>query len=61
MPCSGSVPPLAPLPQFAGTWLLAAVGSACRSLQEQGHRVEATTLHVAPQGAALAVSTFRKL
>lgn len=47
--------------RFAGTWLLAAVGSACRSLQEQGHRVEATALQVAPQGAALAVSTFRKL
>ncbi|XP_045372255.2 uncharacterized protein LOC105068596 isoform X3 [Camelus bactrianus] len=29
--------------------------------QEQGHRAEATTLHVAPQGAAMAVSTFRKL
>ncbi|XP_012784823.2 complement component C8 gamma chain [Ochotona princeps] len=47
--------------QFAGTWLLAAVGSACRALQEQDHRVEATALHVAPQGTALAVSTFRKL
>ncbi|XP_040601186.1 complement component C8 gamma chain isoform X2 [Mesocricetus auratus] len=47
--------------QFAGTWLLVAVGSACRFLQEQGHRAEATTLHTAPQGAAMAVSTFRKL
>ncbi|XP_037586232.1 complement component C8 gamma chain isoform X2 [Cebus imitator] len=47
--------------QFAGTWLLVAVGSACRFLQEQNHRAEATTLHVAPQGAAMAVSTFRKL
>ncbi|XP_054358934.1 complement component C8 gamma chain isoform X1 [Pongo pygmaeus] len=47
--------------QFAGTWLLVAVGSACRFLQEQGHRAEATTLHVAPQGKAMAVSTFRKL
>ncbi|XP_069333232.1 complement component C8 gamma chain isoform X2 [Eulemur rufifrons] len=47
--------------QFAGTWLLVAVGSACRVLQEQGHRAEATTLHVAPQGTAMAVSTFRKL
>nr|XP_048281768.1 complement component C8 gamma chain [Myodes glareolus] len=47
--------------QFAGTWLLVAVGSACRYLQEQGHRAEATTLHTAPQGAAMAVSTFRKL
>ncbi|EHH56960.1 hypothetical protein EGM_06489, partial [Macaca fascicularis] len=36
-------------------------GSACRFLQEQGHRAEATTLHVAPQGTAMAVSTFRKL
>lgn len=47
--------------QFAGTWLLVAVGSACRFLQEQGHRAEATTLHTTPQGAAMAVSTFRKL
>ncbi|EPY90017.1 complement component C8 gamma chain-like protein [Camelus ferus] len=47
--------------QFAGTWLLVAVASSCRFLQEQGHRAEATTLHVAPQGAAMAVSTFRKL
>lgn len=47
--------------QFAGTWLLVAVGSACRFLQEQGHRAEATTLHIAPQGAAMAASTFRKL
>ncbi|XP_021506804.1 complement component C8 gamma chain isoform X1 [Meriones unguiculatus] len=29
--------------------------------QEQGYRAEATTLHTAPQGAAIAVSTFRKL
>ncbi|GAB1286073.1 Epididymal-specific lipocalin-12 [Apodemus speciosus] len=29
--------------------------------QEEGHRAEATTLHAAPQGAAMAVSTFRKL
>uniref|UniRef100_A0A287AFQ4 Complement C8 gamma chain n=2 Tax=Sus scrofa TaxID=9823 RepID=A0A287AFQ4_PIG len=49
------------LPQFAGTWLLVAVASSCRFLQEQGHRAEATSLHVAPQGAAMAVSTFRKL
>lgn len=47
--------------KFAGTWLLAAVGSACRFLQEQGHQAEATALHVAPQGAAVAASTFRKL
>uniref|UniRef100_A0A8C8YV72 Complement component C8 gamma chain n=1 Tax=Prolemur simus TaxID=1328070 RepID=A0A8C8YV72_PROSS len=47
--------------QFAGTWLLVAVGSACRVLREQGHRAEATTLHVAPQGTAMAVSTLRKL
>ncbi|XP_028724602.1 complement component C8 gamma chain isoform X1 [Peromyscus leucopus] len=47
--------------QFAGTWLLVAVGSACRFLQEQGHRAEATTLHTAPQGTAMVVSTFRKL
>lgn len=47
--------------QFAGTWLLVAVASSCRFLQEQGHRAEATALHVAPQGAAMAVSTFRKL
>ncbi|CAH6788698.1 C8g [Phodopus roborovskii] len=46
---------------FAGTWFLVAVGSACRFLQEQGHRAEATKLHTAPQGAAMAVSTFRKL
>ncbi|XP_020744051.1 complement component C8 gamma chain isoform X4 [Odocoileus virginianus] len=46
---------------FAGTWLLVAVASPCRYLQEQGHRAEATTLHVAPQGSAMAVSTFRKL
>ncbi|KAG5210937.1 hypothetical protein JEQ12_013366 [Ovis aries] len=47
--------------QFAGTWLLVAVASPCRHLQEQGHRAEATTLHVAPQGSAMTVSTFRKL
>uniref|UniRef100_A0A8C5W3W1 Complement component C8 gamma chain n=2 Tax=Microcebus murinus TaxID=30608 RepID=A0A8C5W3W1_MICMU len=47
--------------KFAGTWLLVAAGSACRALQEQGHRAEATALHVAPQGTAMAVSTFRKL
>uniref|UniRef100_A0A8C3WVD2 Complement component C8 gamma chain n=1 Tax=Catagonus wagneri TaxID=51154 RepID=A0A8C3WVD2_9CETA len=47
--------------QFAGTWLLVAVASSCRFLQEQGHRAEATSLNVAPQGAAMAVSTFRKL
>ncbi|KAF6326985.1 complement C8 gamma chain [Rhinolophus ferrumequinum] len=47
--------------QFAGTWLLAAVASSCRSLQEQGHRPEATTLRVAPQDTAMAVNTFRKL
>ncbi|XP_028628747.1 complement component C8 gamma chain isoform X2 [Grammomys surdaster] len=47
--------------QFAGTWLLVAVGSACRFLREQGHRAEATALHAAPQGAAITVSTFRKL
>ncbi|XP_012510233.1 PREDICTED: complement component C8 gamma chain isoform X2 [Propithecus coquereli] len=47
--------------KFAGTWLLVALGSACRVLQEQSHRAEATTLHVAPQGTAMAVSTFRKL
>ncbi|XP_039080568.1 complement component C8 gamma chain [Hyaena hyaena] len=47
--------------QFAGTWLLVAVASSCRFLQEQGHRAEATSLHVAPQGADMAVSTFRKL
>ncbi|KAM9722122.1 complement component C8 gamma chain isoform 1-T2 [Dama dama] len=50
-----------PAPQFAGTWLLVAVASPCRYLQEQGHRAEATTLHVAPRGSAMAVSTFRKL
>ncbi|KAF5923744.1 hypothetical protein HPG69_014200, partial [Diceros bicornis minor] len=33
-------------PQFAGTWLLVAVASSCRFLQEQGHRAEATTLQV---------------
>ncbi|XP_007945244.1 complement component C8 gamma chain [Orycteropus afer afer] len=47
--------------QFAGTWLLVAVASACRFLQEQSHHAEATALHVAPQGTAMAVSTFRKL
>ncbi|XP_052037804.1 complement component C8 gamma chain isoform X2 [Apodemus sylvaticus] len=47
--------------QFAGIWLLVAVGSACRFLQEEGHQAEATTLHATPQGAAMAVSTFRKL
>ncbi|XP_004423727.1 PREDICTED: complement component C8 gamma chain [Ceratotherium simum simum] len=47
--------------QFAGTWLLVAVASSCRFLQEQGHRAEATTLQVAPQGAAMAVGTFQKL
>ncbi|XP_047381316.1 complement component C8 gamma chain isoform X1 [Sciurus carolinensis] len=47
--------------QFSGTWLLVGVGSACRSLQEQGHQAEATTLHVAPQGAAMLISTSRKL
>ncbi|XP_023397962.1 complement component C8 gamma chain [Loxodonta africana] len=47
--------------QFAGTWLLVAVASTCRFLQEQSHRAEATLLHVAPQGKAMAVSTFRKL
>ncbi|XP_021048606.1 complement component C8 gamma chain [Mus pahari] len=47
--------------KFAGTWLLVAVGSSCSFLQEQGHRAEATTLHTAPQDAAMAVSTFRKL
>lgn len=47
--------------QFAGTWLLVGVASSCRSLQEQGHRAEATTLRVAPQGTAMAVNTFRKL
>lgn len=47
--------------QFAGTWLLVAVASSCRFLQEQGHQAEATTLQVAPQGAAMRVSTFRKL
>ena len=50
-----------PAPQFAGTWLLVAVASPCRYLQQQGHRAEATTLHVAPRGSAMAVSTFRKL
>ncbi|XP_032491471.1 complement component C8 gamma chain isoform X2 [Phocoena sinus] len=68
----GSETPSAPVPhqrhpahgqlrRAAGTWFLVAVASACRSLQEQGHRAEATTLHVTPQGAAMAVSTFRKL
>ncbi|XP_075415897.1 complement component C8 gamma chain isoform X2 [Tenrec ecaudatus] len=47
--------------QFAGTWLLVAVASECRFLQEQSHRAEATALSVTPQGSALAVSTFRKL
>lgn len=47
--------------QFAGRWLLVAVASACRYLQEQGHRAEATALHATPQVAAMAVSTFRKL
>ncbi|XP_022357141.1 complement component C8 gamma chain [Enhydra lutris kenyoni] len=47
--------------QFAGTWLLVAVASTCGFLQEQGHRVEATLLRVAPQRAAMAVSTFQKL
>ncbi|XP_045878840.1 complement component C8 gamma chain [Meles meles] len=47
--------------QFAGTWLLVAVASSCRFLQEQGHRAEATVLRVAPQRTAMAVSTFRKL
>lgn len=47
--------------QFAGTWLLVAVGSACRFLQEHGQQAEATTLHATPQGADMAVSTFRKL
>ncbi|XP_027950447.1 complement component C8 gamma chain isoform X1 [Eumetopias jubatus] len=47
--------------QFAGTWLLVAVASSCRFLQEQGHRAEATLLRVAAQGAAMAVSTFQKL
>uniref|UniRef100_A0A8C0M6I3 Lipocalin/cytosolic fatty-acid binding domain-containing protein n=1 Tax=Canis lupus familiaris TaxID=9615 RepID=A0A8C0M6I3_CANLF len=36
--------------QFAGTWLLVAVASSCRFLQEQGHRAEATLLHVASPG-----------
>ena len=57
-----ALPPLTqPAPQFSGTWLLVAVASPCRYLQEQGHRAEATTLHVAPQGSAMVVSTFRKL
>ncbi|XP_003473017.2 complement component C8 gamma chain isoform X5 [Cavia porcellus] len=47
--------------QFSGKWLLVAVASTCRYLQEQGHQAEATAIQVAPQGAALAVSTFRKL
>ncbi|KAG8518660.1 Complement component C8 gamma chain [Galemys pyrenaicus] len=63
--CTG-VSPGRPVPsrgrtQFAGTWLLVAVASSCHNLQEQGHRAEATALHVAPQGSAMAVSTFRKL
>lgn len=56
--------PLTPsrgLSQFAGTWLLVAVASSCRFLQEQGHRAEATTMQVAPQGTAMAIDTFRKL
>ncbi|XP_063100263.1 complement component C8 gamma chain isoform X2 [Cavia porcellus] len=48
-------------PEFSGKWLLVAVASTCRYLQEQGHQAEATAIQVAPQGAALAVSTFRKL
>ncbi|XP_070451293.1 complement component C8 gamma chain isoform X2 [Equus przewalskii] len=48
-------------PQFAGTWLLVAVASSCRFLQEQGHRAEATALHLAPQGTAMIASTFQKL
>ncbi|XP_037351309.1 complement component C8 gamma chain [Talpa occidentalis] len=47
--------------QFAGTWHLVAVASSCRNLQEQGHRAEATALHVVPQRSAMAVSTLRKL
>ncbi|XP_005606008.2 complement component C8 gamma chain isoform X11 [Equus caballus] len=47
--------------QFAGTWLLVAVASSCRFLQEQGHRAEATALHLAPQGTAMIASTFQKL
>ncbi|KAM9642196.1 complement component C8 gamma chain [Trichechus inunguis] len=47
--------------QFAGKWLLVAVASTCRFLQEQSYRAEATLLNVAPQGKAMAVSTFRKL
>ncbi|XP_054440099.1 complement component C8 gamma chain [Pteronotus mesoamericanus] len=47
--------------QFAGTWLLVAVAASCRFLQEQGHRAEATTLHVDPQDTFMAVNTFRKL
>ncbi|XP_048202483.1 complement component C8 gamma chain [Perognathus longimembris pacificus] len=47
--------------QFAGQWLLVAVGSACRVLREQAHGAEATALHAAPRGAAMVVSTFRKL
>ncbi|XP_015986497.2 complement component C8 gamma chain isoform X2 [Rousettus aegyptiacus] len=47
--------------QFAGTWLLVAVASSCRFLQEQGHRAEATTMQVAPQGTAMAIDTLRKL
>ncbi|KAM4877859.1 complement component C8 gamma chain [Thomomys bottae] len=58
-----AVQPQAPFlaQQFAGKWLLVAVASACRLLQEQGHRTEATAVLAAPQGAALAVSSFRKL
>ncbi|KAM5330787.1 complement component C8 gamma chain [Glossophaga mutica] len=47
--------------QFAGTWFLAAVASSCPFLQEQGHRAEATTLQVDPQGTSMAVNTLRKL
>uniref|UniRef100_A0A8C5L8X8 Complement component C8 gamma chain n=1 Tax=Jaculus jaculus TaxID=51337 RepID=A0A8C5L8X8_JACJA len=47
--------------RFAGTWLLVAVGSACHFLQEQSNQAKATKLQVAPQGAALDVSTFTKL
>ncbi|XP_024907006.1 complement component C8 gamma chain isoform X2 [Pteropus alecto] len=53
--------PCVACPQFAGTWLLVAVASSCRFLQEQGHRAEATTMQVAPQGTAMAIDTFRKL
>ncbi|XP_024418330.2 complement component C8 gamma chain [Desmodus rotundus] len=47
--------------QFAGTWFLAAVASSCRFLREQGHRAEATAVHVDPQGTSMAINTFRKL